>query len=206
MNQLEIKTNKKQLPENKTWFDLQYESTSSLYINSSKCAIIDCDGVITDGKSIYNKTEKIYKIYGAYDKEILNFLSKSFNWKFIFVSDDKAGLEITQCRINHLIKSNKNISFENLNDKERFNLLKEIKKTNKYDAFIGDSLSDIPSLSLAYMSGCPNNAPNIVKEYCNYVSNLDGGNGGLADILWNIHTYIVNIVKLYGNIYGNNIN
>ena len=164
-------------------------------IKSKIYAVIDCDGVITDGTSIYDGEKKFAKTYGSYDKEMTNFLSQSLGWEFMFVSDDKAGLDITRTRVEHLMKKNDRIHFANMNWKERLDHLKDMKLKVDFTVFVGDSLSDIPSMSVADYAGCPNNSPDMVNPYCNYRSYLDGGHGGLADILWNIHLMLKDHLK-----------
>ena len=42
-------------------------------------------------------------------------------------------------------------------------------------------------MSNATIAATVNNAPDLVKEYCDYISDKSGGYGGLADILYNIN-------------------
>lgn len=107
---LVMKSNKrKHLPkEFDDWFSMKAEYTNKKYPKYKalkKIVISDCDGVLTDSKSVYSKDGKFSKVYGAYDKEMMAFLRNNFGWKFIFVTDDKAGQEITFSRLMHLKKS-----------------------------------------------------------------------------------------------------
>lgn len=139
--------------------------------------IIDCDGIISDNKSYCDKNGKALKAYGCYDKEIINYL-KYKGIKISFVSSDKQGYEITKNRIDHL-----NCDLYNYNAKERFEFVKSSMLDDCYTVFIGDSLSDIPTLQLADFSCTIKLAPQIVKNECRFVSDLNGGEGGLADCL-----------------------
>lgn len=159
---------------------------SDEFINKRKIAVIDCDGIITNSKSYYTKESKTFKCYGAYDKEMLKLLSK-YNWSFIFVSDDKKGLEITKTRIKDLMTSIEGIRLENYNSKERNELVLKLKEEYDLVVFIGDSISDIPSLINAHIGATVNNAPDVVKNFSKLVTDKNGAEGGLADILYNIH-------------------
>ena len=156
------------------------------YLKKKKIAIIDCDGVISSGESFYTSEGKLLKSYGCYDKEMMKMLS-SIGWEFEFVSDDKKGFSITNKRIDDL-----GYNLFNFSEEERLKLVKDYKNKIGYDivVFIGDSLSDIPSLIEADYSGTCNNAPAIVKRFCDYSSFKNGGNGALAEILLNIHKLI----------------
>ena len=154
---------------------------SSEYVNMKKVVVMDCDGVISNGKSYYSKDGKTLKAYGCYDKEMMKLLSK-YNWNFVFVSDDKKGIDITKRRIDDL-----NLEFFNLNSIERYNFIKSLKEEYDIVVFIGDSISDIPSLIVADISGTPNNSPDVVKKFSMFISSFTGGNGAVADILYTIH-------------------
>ena len=156
------------------------------YLNKKKIAIIDCDGVISSGESFYTSEGKLLKSYGCYDKEMMKLLS-SIGWEFEFVSDDKKGFSITKKRIDDL-----GYNLFNLSAEGRLDLIKDYKNKIGYDivVFIGDSISDIPSLIEADYSGTCNNAPGVVKKFCDYSSFKNGGNGALAEILLNIHKLI----------------
>lgn len=185
---------RKHLENGKSWFDLERDQTIEKvpdYEQICKVVVADCDGIVTDGKSICTKIGKFAKIYGAYDKEAIEFMA-SLGWKFIFVSSDKAGLEITFNRIKHLEKIDQGkISHEHANSKERYSIVKRLLEENNKVLFVGDSLSDIETLNIATWAATTKNAPNVVKEYCDYVSENEGGNGGFAEILFAIHANIV---------------
>jgi len=178
-------------PQYKTWFDkfLNENKTSRKVIFVS-----DCDGILSDGKNVYNEIHKIFKNYGQYDKDAIKYITDYANDRIIFVTGDKKGFNITKKRINDIISScnnKENINIYNYDSETRYNLIKELKDNNyKYIVFIGDSLSDIPALSEADFSLTVNNAPSDVKSYCNYVSSLKGSEGGFADCIFSFYKYI----------------
>ena len=165
-------------------------SSKYLDLNSGKSKMIvsDCDGIITDGTSIFTKNGKVEKTYGSYDKEAIQFM-KSVGWNIIFVTDDKAGFEITKSRLdswgcNVMIKSSQ----------ERANYLKELDKRNfEVLAYIGDSMSDL--LCKPYVTDfcTTNNAISYVRNVASYVSNNNGAHGGFAEILYHLHEKYKNI-------------
>lgn len=156
------------------------------YKNLKKIALIDCDGIITTGESFYTSEGKLLKSYGCYDKEMMKILGR-VGWEFEFVSDDKNGFSITKKRIDDL-----GYELHKASPEERLKIISDYKRIIKYDVvvFIGDSISDIPSLIKADFSGTCNNAPGYVKPFCDYTSNLNGGAGALADILLHLHRII----------------
>lgn len=163
------------------------------YVESNmKVVISDCDGILTDSQSLYTKDGKFAKTYGAYDKEMME-LMLDLGWKFIFVTTDKAGAAITDSRLAHLEKIDPTkITHQVLGARERARLVERIVADGSKVLFVGDSLSDIESLNVATWAATTANAPDVVKKYCDYVSELSGGSGGFADILYAIHGEIMN--------------
>lgn len=171
---------------------------ASLYVKSNKKIVVsDCDGILTDSKSLYTSAGKFAKTYGAYDKEAMEIML-DLNWKFIFVTTDKAGASITDSRLSHLEKiCPEKISHQVLGAHERALLVSKLMDDGNKVLFVGDSLSDIETLNIATWAATTDNAPDYVKRYCDYVSELAGGNGGFADILLAIHREILNRPSKY---------
>lgn len=175
--------NRKKLETGKNHIDLLMEKfmVNEEFINKKKVAIIDCDGIISTNEFLYDVNGKSMKSYGCYDHEMINFC-KSINWKFIFVSADSNGFKISKNRVKDLRCPIYNFSWM-----ERSNLVKNYINNGYITLFIGDSISDINAMSNATIAATVNNAPDLVKEYCDYISHKNGGYGGLADILYNIN-------------------
>lgn len=167
------------------WIDncVNYTRAKCLkYCEAKKIVVADCDGILTDGKSSYTSSGKTSKVYGAYDKEAIDLLSK-LGWEFVFVTSDKAGAYITESRLKHLEKHNESIKHAVADPSERFKMVETLIGDGYKVLFIGDSLSDIRTLNIATWAATTANAPDIVKAFCEYVSTLSGGDGGFADIL-----------------------
>lgn len=180
----------------KSWHDLIRDLTVKQfpkYVASvDKVVVSDCDGILTDSRSLYTESGKFAKTYGAYDKEMIE-LMLDLGWRFIFVTSDKAGASITDARLTHLEKiAPMKISHQVLGAHERAELVEKLIADGCKVLFVGDSLSDIEALNIATWAATTSNAPDIVKRYCDYVSELDGGRGGFADILYAIHEEILN--------------
>lgn len=176
--------NRKRLENGKNHIDLLVEKfiLNKEHIQKKKIAIIDCDGILSTNEFFYTKEGKLMKSYGCYDHEMIKFCKLYLNWEFIFVSADKIGFEITKSRIDDL-----HCDIYCYNWAERNELVKEYKNKGYTTLFIGDSISDIDAMSSSTISATVNNATELVKEYCDYISDKNGGYGGLADILYNIN-------------------
>lgn len=141
--------------------------------------ISDCDGILTDARSVYSESGKMFKTYGAYDTEMLDVLN-ALDIKVEFYSSDKEGFRIHQARIQNHLKCS--LVFGGA--KERIQHIKDVKKTtNQKVLYIGDSLTDVTVGLEADSFYTVSNAPSFVKKHSKYASNLVGGYGAFADII-----------------------
>lgn len=154
-----------------------------------KIIISDCDGILTNGTSIYTSDGKIAKIYGSYDTEAIKF-GVDNGWEFLFVSNDSNGWDITSKRLSEYHERGW-CNYQLASAQERKELVQKYKADGYYVVFVGDSISDI-SAGLASNIFCtPNNGFDEVKEQCDYISDRDGGNGGFAQIIYYVNKYIL---------------
>lgn len=180
-------------------------------VKSNVLVICDCDGVLTDGKSYYTEHGKMFKAYGAYDAEIIKWFTSVKNWKFLFVTADMNGYEITVRRLKNMAMSAQSnlsnvlvggniqqalsafmqgpnrLAISAANDHGRAEIVKTAKSFIHTPIIaLGDSLSDLWMFELADACAIPANAPSIMAKYVDYVSPKCGGDGAFADIIFNL--------------------
>ena len=149
-----------------------------------KIVISDVDGVLTNGQSIYTVDGKVGKVFGSYDKEAVIY-ARQFGVEFLFVSSDKNGWPITSRRLSEWAEKGW-CEYMLADDVEREKIIEEYKNKGYYVIFIGDSISDIPAGEKADCFATTYNAFDKVKAKCDIVANRNGGNGGFAEIIYNI--------------------
>jgi 3-deoxy-D-manno-octulosonate 8-phosphate phosphatase (KDO 8-P phosphatase) len=49
--------------------------------------------------------------------------------------------------------------------------------------FIGDDVNDLPALAIVGLSACPVDARPVVRENCQVVTKLSGGNGAVREVV-----------------------
>ena len=179
--------NKKRLdPSFDSWFQMFRNKFDKFDASTKIVFISDCDGTMTDGRSYY-KDDKELKAYCSYDREAVDYIVNQTFDQIHFVTGDKAGYHITENRIKTFFWGQRyQVSVHVYNSKERVDFIKEIKEKDPkaLTVFIGDALSDIVAMSTADVSMTVSNAPDYVKEYCDYISPLEGGHGGFADCIF----------------------
>lgn len=147
--------------------------------------ISDVDGVLTDGKYLYSKQGKEYKMFGAHDNDGAKLLKQN-NIEIQFISADKRGFDITERRITDM-----ECPIRYCSEKDRINYIKQEK--NKYNIiYMGDGIHDISALKIANIAIAPNNARIEVKEIENiYITPSNGGQGAFLDAV----IYSLNCLK-----------
>lgn len=149
-----------------------------------KIIISDCDGILTNGTSIYTEDGKIAKIYGSYDTEAIKEAHDE-GWEFCFVSNDSNGWLITKKRLTEY-QNRGWCNFQLASAKDRQELVQNYKKAGYYVVFVGDSISDINAGLCADFFATTANGFDEVKEHCHFISNREGGNGGFAEIIYEL--------------------
>jgi len=74
-------------------------------------------------------------------------------------------------------------------------LISKLNTSNNRIMYMGDDIPDIPVMKLVGLPCCPQDAASEVKKVCNYVSDKNGGNGAVRDII----EQIMKIKKTWNN-------
>lgn len=144
-----------------------------------KLVVTDIDGVWTDGGMYYDQTGNEWKKFNTSDSAGVLFL-RYLDVPFAIITSEN-----TQIMKNRAKKLKVDLLFEGVKDKvsvlkdlcSKFNIgLEEV-------AYIGDDLNDMPVLKIVGYSGCPNSAPEYVKELCDFVGEKNGGEGAFREFV-----------------------
>ena len=139
-----------------------------------KLCVFDVDGVLTDGKFVYDCKEKKYKIFGPDDNDMLKVLSKFC--EIIFITADKKGFGIS----NRRIKIDMGFKLKLISNKTRLDWLK--KNFNlKEIIYMGDSYFDIPIAKQVGTFIAPQNADYNLKKKATFVTKVGGGNRSVSE-------------------------
>lgn len=139
--------------------------------------ILDIDGVMTDGKKLYDINGKILaKNYCDLDfTAIKRFLAAGIT--VCFLSGDK--------NINENMARIRKIPFYyNEAGKDKVDILQSLKE--KYNAnkiaYVGDDYYDTSIMNCVDLAFCPKNSPNFVKKCANIVIDAKAGDGVIAKL------------------------
>ncbi len=164
-----------------------------------KFLIIDADGILTDGKFLYDTHGKKYKNFGVNDSLALQLFHEEmivkrqlFDSISVMTGDRGTGLDITVTRLNNMRVEMNVYNF--FNDEkptaiDRFFVYDQggTEENPNMVYFIGDDIFDAiyqDNENVMFLTTV--NAPAIVKEAADIVSKYEGGSGGLADLVLRI--------------------
>ena len=155
--------------------------------------VSDVDGVLTDGSFYYDETGKCMKKFGRDDTDSLKMLRKNLpDAEVHFCSSDFHGFAITEKRIKDM-----GYGVDKVSVKDRPQWIEDNfrKDPNNFVVYIGDSLVDIPVYRKADMSCCVNNGHYLAQTEADYVSDMNGGDGGFADCILEVMSKFTNKSK-----------
>ena len=148
-------------------------------LNTIETFIFDIDGVFTDGKIIVDSFGKESRSFNTKDGIAVK-LANDLGYNIAIITG--ANNQGIKARLNRL--GIKNV-FLNSNDKVKD--LLTYSKTNNINLektlYMGDDLPDTFPMKLVYLKTCPFDAVPEVREISDYISNKNGGEGCVRDII-----------------------
>jgi 3-deoxy-D-manno-octulosonate 8-phosphate phosphatase (KDO 8-P phosphatase) len=143
-----------------------------------KAIFFDVDGVLTDGKIIYDDAGKETKQFNVKDGYIISHLKKAGIVVGIITGRDS---KVVSYRANEL---KLDFCHQGIVDKlSVFEKLVDFHKLKKKEvAYIGDDINDLGVLKNCGLSVCPADAISYVKEKADLVTKVKGGQGALREV------------------------
>jgi len=151
-----------------------------------KMFVMDVDGTLTDGKIYMSDKGEAMKAFSAHDAVGVRKLKK-FNILPVIITGRESKIVINRAVE---MEMDKNYVFQNIQNKlsKLEDLKKEFNLRNEEIAYIGDDENDLECIKACGFSGCPNDAVDVIKKECNFISKYRAGEGAVRDFI----EYIIN--------------
>jgi 3-deoxy-D-manno-octulosonate 8-phosphate phosphatase (KDO 8-P phosphatase) len=147
-------------------------------ITPIKLLILDVDGVLTDGKIIYNDRGEEIKAFNVRDGHGLKLLMRA-GIGIALITGRKSKVVLHRARDLGI----KNVYQRVTNKIEVYEkILKAKKLKDENVGFVGDDLVDIPVLKRVGFSAAVGDAIPEVREVADYVASKKGGEGAVREI------------------------
>jgi 3-deoxy-D-manno-octulosonate 8-phosphate phosphatase (KDO 8-P phosphatase) len=147
-------------------------------IKQIKFLILDVDGVLTDGKILYNDRGEEIKAFDVRDGHGLKLLMRS-GTEVALITGRESKVVLHRARDLGI-----KLVYQNVTNKIEVyeKILRGKKLEDKNVGFIGDDLVDIPVLRRVGFSATVRDAIPEVKEIVDYVTSRKGGDGAVREI------------------------
>lgn len=143
-----------------------------------RAIFFDVDGVLTDGKIIYDDQGRESKQFNVKDGQIISHLKKAGIVVGAISGRDSAAVT-RRCAELKLDFCHQGI----LNKAEVFEKLIGFHKLKKKEVvYLGDDINDLPTLQLCGLSVTPADAPEYIKSEVDLVTKAKGGEGVLREV------------------------
>jgi 3-deoxy-D-manno-octulosonate 8-phosphate phosphatase (KDO 8-P phosphatase) len=143
-----------------------------------KAIIFDVDGVLTDGRIIYNNEGMEFKEFNVKDGQIIQYLKLNEILTGVITGRDS---QVVRNRCNEL---KFDFHYHGVKRKgEKFeDVLMEFRLGKEEVAFIGDDINDLPILTQCGLAATPADGHYKVKEHVDLVLRAKGGEGALREL------------------------
>ncbi len=141
--------------------------------------LMDCDGVLTDGRLYFSESGEIMKAFHVRDGQGIVLWHKA---GFLSAIISGRSSEIVRVRADELgIK----MLFQGID--EKLKIIKKISAESKigFDemAFIGDDVGDVDAMKAVGFSACVADAVRQVKSVADFVTTKNGGEGAVREVI-----------------------
>lgn len=161
-------------------------------ISKVKLLVLDVDGTLTDGKIYIGVDGEVFKAFSVKDGCGIHDILPLFDIEPVVITARESKIVENRCTELDI-----RMLYQGIKNKEK--LLKIIceqkgfllNAEGEYDevAYIGDDVIDLPAMKLAAIKACPVNACQQVLDLANIISDYEGGNGAVREII----EYLCNI-------------
>lgn len=138
--------------------------------------VLDCDGVLTDGKIYVSARGKEFKVFGPDDHDALDLIRNKL--EVLVVSADRRGSEITRRRVEQEL----GLKFELVSAQTRGAWMRENFPT-RYIIYMGDGYWDHLVHPYVDYLICPSNSNAKVLKVANFITSRVGGDRAVAEAI-----------------------
>jgi 3-deoxy-D-manno-octulosonate 8-phosphate phosphatase (KDO 8-P phosphatase) len=144
-----------------------------------KMIVMDVDGVLTDGKIYFTSSGEKMKAFDIQDGMAIT-LAREAGLKTGIItgrSSDIVTRRAVELKYDIVLQGNDDKLSQYEKIKTEFNL------TDEEICYIGDDIPDIPVLKKAGFSVAVANARDQLKQFCDFVTERDGGHSAVREVI-----------------------
>lgn len=145
-----------------------------------KALVMDVDGTLTDGGIYMSKDGEIMKKFHVKDGYAIKHMLPNHNIVPIVLTGRKSMIVTKRCEelgITEVVQGSYN------KVKELTDIANRLQIDLEHIAYIGDDVNDFEAMQLVGVRGCPCNAVRDVKNICEFVATVNGGDGAVREFI-----------------------
>jgi len=143
-----------------------------------KLLILDVDGVLTDGRIIYDNFGDEIKCFNVHDGFGMSLLYRS-GIKSVIITAKKTNIVKRRAQDMHVAA----VYSDHKKLKIYENVIRRFKVKDEEVCFIGDDLIDLPIIKRAGFSVAPPDAVEDVRNKSHYITKKEGGKGAVREVI-----------------------
>ena len=144
-----------------------------------KLLLMDCDGVLTDGRLYYSERGEELKVFHVHDGQGLVTWHQAGFYSGIITGRDSKMLEVRASELG--IKFLKQGSKDKL--KDFHDILTKIEISSDEVSYVGDDISDLTLFEHVGLSIAVANAVEEIIPKVNYITKNEGGSGAIREVI-----------------------
>lgn len=144
-----------------------------------KLLALDVDGVLTDGSIYLSPQQEAVKKFNAKDGMGISCAVRT-GLLIVIITGRKSPIIALRAKELGITKV-----YEGIKDKRLalYDLMQEYCLQKEEIAYVGDDLNDLPALTQVGLACAPADAVDEVKRICHFISDKEGGNGAVRQVL-----------------------
>ena len=143
-----------------------------------KLLILDVDGVLTDGRIVYDNFGDEIKCFNVYDGFGMTLLHRA-GIKSVIITAKKTRIVERRARDMHVVKVYSNYMKLKVYEK----VIRKFRVKDEEVCFMGDDFIDLPVLKRVGLSIAVPEAIEEVKKSCHYITKKSGGKGAVREVV-----------------------
>ena len=143
-----------------------------------KILITDVDGVLTDGKIIYDKNDNELKFFNVKDGFGLHLLHKA-GIKTAIITGRESPIVVRRAQELQFTRI-----YQNVRNKAKifYSLIDDLGLSPEETCYVGDDIPDLPVIKLAGVGVAVADAVDEIREIADYTCKAKGGQGAIREV------------------------
>ena len=154
--------------------------------NIIKLLVLDVDGTLTDGKIYMGNDGELFKAFDIKDGCGIHDILPDLGIIPVIITARKSSIVLNRCKELGITEC-----YQGVRDKlqkmreiaQKYGLVCNCDDIYEEIAYMGDDIIDIKCMEHCGLVACPNNAVKQVKEISDFISNFNGGDGAVRELI-----------------------